>query len=198
VAVVTDALWYLGRGSGVVSLLLLTVVVVLGIAGRSGRPVGGLPRFAVAAVHRSAALLSVVFLAVHVLTLLFDPYAQLDLLALAVPFTADTQPFWYGLGAVALDLIAALVVTSLLRHRIPPRVWKGLHLAAYLAWPVALAHGLGSGTDAGSAWMLAVTGTCVAVVAGAVAWRLSPRFAEAGATAERRRAPLVTTPERTR
>lgn len=186
----TDALWYLGRGSGVVSLVLLTVVVVLGIAGRSGRTVGGLPRFAVAAVHRAASLLSVVFLAVHVLTLLADPYAQLDLLALVVPFTAEAQPFWYGLGAVALDLIAALVVTSLLRHRIPPRVWKGLHLAAYLAWPVALAHGLGSGTDAGSAWMLALSGICITAVACPLAWRLSARFAESGRTAERR-APLA-------
>ncbi|TCK22957.1 ferric reductase-like transmembrane domain-containing protein [Pseudonocardia endophytica] len=182
----TDALWYLGRGSGVVSLVLLTVVVVLGIAGRSGRSIAGLPRFAVAAVHRAASLLSVVFLAIHVLTLLFDPYAQLDVLALVVPFTAEAQPFWYGLGAVAFDLVAALVVTSLLRHRIPPGIWKRLHLTAYLAWPVALAHGLGSGTDAGSAWMPVLTGLCVAAVAGAVAWRFSPRFAESGSVAERR------------
>jgi methionine sulfoxide reductase heme-binding subunit len=182
----TDALWYLGRGSGVVSLVLLTVVVVLGIAGRSGRTVGGLPRFAVAAVHRAASLLSVVFLAVHVLTLLFDPYAQLSVLSVVVPFTAETEPFWYGLGAVGLDLIVALVVTSLLRHRMPPRVWKGVHLAAYLAWPVALAHGLGSGTDAGSAWMLALTGVCVAAVTGALVWRFSPRFAESGVSTERR------------
>lgn len=182
----TEALWYLGRGSGVVSLVLLTVVVVLGIAGRSGRTVGGLPRFAVAAVHRATSLLAVVFVTVHVLTLLADPYARLDLLALVLPFTAGASPFWYGLGAVALDLVAALVVTSLLRHRIPPRVWKGVHLTAYLAWPVALAHGIGSGSDAGTAWMLALAGTCVAAVACAVAWRLAPRFAEAGAIAERR------------
>lgn len=182
----TDALWYLGRGSGVVSLVLLTVVVALGIAGRSGRVVAGLPRFGVAAVHRSAALLSVVFLAVHVLTLLFDPYAQLSVLSLVVPFTAEANPFFYGLGAVALDLVLALVVTGLLRHRIGPRTWKALHLSAYLAWPVALAHGLGSGSDTTSAWMVVLTALCVAAVLAAVGWRLSPRFAEAGASAERR------------
>jgi methionine sulfoxide reductase heme-binding subunit len=131
----------------VVALVLLSLVVALGIATRSGRPLPGLPRFAVTAVHRSASLLAVVFVAVHVLTLLFDPYAQLDLISLLVPFTAGAQPFWYGLGAVALDLILALVATSLLRGRLGPRVWRGIHWSAYAAWPIALAHGLGSGSE---------------------------------------------------
>jgi sulfoxide reductase heme-binding subunit YedZ len=174
----TDALWYLGRATGVVSLVLLSLVVGLGIATRSGRPLPGLPRFAVTALHRSASLLAVVLLAVHVVTLLFDPYAQLSLLALVVPFTAQAQPFWYGLGAVALDLVAALVVTSLLRNRLGPRVWRGVHWAAYAAWPVAVVHGLGSGTDAATVWMLTLTGVCVAAVLTAVGWRVSERFAE--------------------
>jgi sulfoxide reductase heme-binding subunit YedZ len=187
----TDALWYLGRGSGVVSLVLLTLVVALGIATRSGRPLPGLPRFAVTAVHRSASLLAVAFLVVHVLTLLFDSYAQLDALALVVPFTAAAQPFWYGLGALALDLILALVVTSLLRDRIGPRVWRAIHWAAYASWPVALAHGLGSGTDAGTGWLLTITGVCTAAVAAAVGWRLSQRFAE---VPEPRPVPVVPAP----
>ena len=187
----TAALWYLGRGSGVVSLVLLTLVVALGIATRSGRPLPGLPRFAVTAVHRSASLLAVAFLVVHIVTLLFDPYAQLDLLSLVVPFTAAAQPFWYGLGALALDLILALVVTSLLRARIGPRVWRAIHWAAYASWPVALGHGLGSGTDAGTGWLLAIIAGCVAAVLGALGWRLSPRFAE---VPEPRPGPVVPAP----
>lgn len=174
----TEALWYLGRASGVVSLVLLTLVIALGIATRSGRAVAGLPRFAVTAVHRSAALLSVVFLAIHVGTLLFDPYAQLTWLALVVPFTAAAHPVPYGLGALALDLIGALIVTSVLRHRLPPRTWRGIHLLAYAAWPIAIAHGVTSGTDGGSAWLLALTGVCVAGVGGALAWRRSRSFPE--------------------
>jgi sulfoxide reductase heme-binding subunit YedZ len=168
----TDALWFLGRGTGVVSLVLLSLVVALGVASRSGRPLPGLPRFAVVAVHRSAALLAVAFLVVHVTTLLFDPYAQLDLLAVVVPFSAAAEPFWYGLGALALDLVLAVVVTSLLRARIGPRAWRAVHWLAYLAWPVAVLHGVGSGSDAATGWMLAVTGVCVAAVAVAVTWRL--------------------------
>lgn len=172
------ALWYLGRGSGVVSLLLLTIVVALGIATRSGRPLPGLPRFAVAAVHRAASLTAVTFLAVHVGTLLADPLAGLRLVDVIVPFAGTYRPVWLGLGTVALDLIGALVVTSLLRQRIGARVWRLVHWAAYAAWPVALLHGLGTGTDAGTLWLQAITTGCVAVVLGSLAWRLSPRFAE--------------------
>lgn len=172
----SSALWYLGRGSGVVSLVLLTLVVALGIATRSGRPLPGLPAFAVAAVHRSASLLAVAFLGVHVVSLLFDPYAQLRLVDLVLPFAGSYRPFWLGLGTLGLDLIVALVLTSLLRHRIGIRTWRAIHWTAYASWPVALVHALGTGTDAGRAWMWGVAAACLAAVAGAVGWRLSAGF----------------------
>jgi methionine sulfoxide reductase heme-binding subunit len=175
---VTDALWYLGRGTGVVSLVLLTVVVALGIASRSGRPMLGLPRFAVTAVHRNAGLLAVTLLAVHVLTLLADPYAQLKLVDLVVPFVGTYRPLWLGLGTLAFDLLLALVATSLLRQRLGPRAWRAVHWLAYAAWPVALLHGLGTGTDAGQIWLWATTACCAALVLSAVGWRISETFTE--------------------
>ena len=181
----SDALWYLGRGTGVVSLVLLTLVVALGIAARSGRPLPGLPRFAVAAVHGGCALTAVAFVGVHVLTLLADPHAQLDLVALIVPFTAAANPFWYGLGALALDLLLALVVTSLLRTHLAPRAWRAVHWLAYGCWPVALLHGLGSGTDHASGWLIGTALACAGCLLAAVCWRISQRFSEAGSGAER-------------
>jgi methionine sulfoxide reductase heme-binding subunit len=173
---VTDALWYLGRGTGVVSLLLLSLVVALGILTRSGRPVTGLPRFAIGALHRNASLLAVLLLGVHVLTLLADPYAQLRLVDLVLPFAGRYRPVWLGLGTLGLDLIVALVATSLLRHRIGQRSWRAVHWLAYLCWPVAVLHGLGTGTDSGQGWLRAVVAVCVAAVVGCVGWRLSAAF----------------------
>jgi sulfoxide reductase heme-binding subunit YedZ len=169
---VSDAAWYLARGTGLVSLVLLTVVVALGIATRSGRPAFGLPRFAVTAVHRNASLLSVLFLAIHVGALLIDPYAQLRLVDVVLPFVGRYRPVWQGFGTLALDLIVALVVTSLLRHRIGLRGWRAVHWLAYAAWPVALLHGLGNGTDAGQLWLRATAAACVAVVLAALPWRV--------------------------
>lgn len=171
------ALWYVGRGTGVVTLVLFSLVVALGIATRSARPVLGLPRFVVTTVHRSSSLLAVVFLAIHVVTMLLDPVAPVRVVDAIVPFIGSYRPFWQGLGTVAAELLSALVVTSLLRHRIGLRGWRAVHWAAYLAWPVALAHGLGTGTDNREWWLWLVTGGCVVLVLACVAWRLSDSFA---------------------
>ena len=92
----------------------------------------------------------------HVGTLLFDPYAQLRLVDLAVPFLATYRPLWLGLGTLAVDVLVVLVATSLLRHRVGPRVFRAVHWTAYAMWPLALVHALGTGTDAGTVWMRAV------------------------------------------
>jgi methionine sulfoxide reductase heme-binding subunit len=171
----TSALWYAGRGFGVSALCLLTLVMVLGICTRSGQPLPGLPRFAVAAVHRTTSLTAVLFVALHVVTLMLDPYAQLRLLDAVIPFGGAYRPFWQGLGTVAIDLIVLLVVSSLLRQHIGLRAWRALHWAAYLCWPTAMLHALGNGTDGRSTWMLAVLAVCLLAVGVATLWRLLGR-----------------------
>src|SRR5215468_9717258 len=121
-------------------LVLLSVAVVLGIGSRAGRPVFGLPRFAVTAVHDNASLIALVLLAVHIGTLLADPYAQLRLFDVVLPFAGRYRPVWLGLGTLGTDLLLAVLVTSLLRHRLGWRAWRGVHWLAYAAWPAALAH----------------------------------------------------------
>ncbi len=181
----TEALWYLGRGTGLVALVMFTVTMVLGITTRSGRAGLGLNRFGFADLHKTASLAGTGLIAVHVGTLLFDPYAQLRLVDLAFPFLATYRPLWLGLGTLAVDVLVVLVGTSLLRHRVGPRVFRAVHWTAYAMWPLALVHALGTGTDAGTVWMRAVAATCVLAVAAAVGWRTSASFAERG----RRRIP---------
>jgi sulfoxide reductase heme-binding subunit YedZ len=171
----TNALWYFGRGFGVSALVLFTVVVVLGVVTRAGRPLPGLPRVAVTTVHRTASLAALLFLGLHVGTLLLDPYSQLRLTDVVLPFLAHYRPLWQGLGTLALDLAVVLVVSSLLRHRIGLRAWRAVHWAAYACWPLAVAHAVGTGTDRGSGWLTLTVAGCVLAVAGAVGWRLLGR-----------------------
>lgn len=185
----SEALWALGRGTGTVTLVLLTVSVLLGILTRSGRPALGLPRFAVTRVHRNAGLLAAVMLTVHLVSLFFDPFAQLKIVDVLVPFLGSYRPFWLGLGTVALDLLLAVLVSSLLRRHIGLTVWKGVHWATYGLWPVALTHGLGNGTDAFTPWFLAVTGVCVLSAVAAVVWRVQEGFVERHAHRVERSAP---------
>jgi sulfoxide reductase heme-binding subunit YedZ len=175
-----EALWALGRGTGVIALVMFTMTLVLGIVSRSGRQLGGLGRFGLNEVHRTAAMTGVGLIVVHVVSLLFDPYAQLKLVDLVLPFVGTYRPFWLGLGTLAVDLLAVVTVVSLLRHVVGPRVFKAVHWATYALWPVALLHALGTGTNAGSLWMDAVAVVCSVSVASAVAWRLLPSYAERG------------------
>lgn len=175
-----EALWALGRGTGVVALVVLTLAVVLGVLSRSGRSLAGLGRFGLNEVHRTAALTGVGLIAVHVTSLLLDPYAQLRVVDLVVPFLGSYRPLWLGLGTLAVDLLAVVTAVSLLRARVGPRVFRAVHWLTYALWPVALLHGLGNGTDAGTLWMDCVAVACSAAVAMAVSWRLLPSYAERG------------------
>jgi sulfoxide reductase heme-binding subunit YedZ len=168
----STALWYASRATGVIALVLLTAVLVLGmLISRQGR-LPGLPRFAATSLHRSVSLLSVAFVAVHVITAIADPFVTIGILASVVPFTSPYEPFWLGLGAVSVDLMIALIVTSLLRARMGRRTWRAVHWLAYLSWPVAFAHSIGTGPDMRHGWMLDLGLACAAAVAAALAWRL--------------------------
>lgn len=173
-----EVFWAVGRATGFVCLALLTLSVVLGILVRSGRPVPGIPRFSLAVVHRNASLLATAFLAAHVGSLMLDSYAKLRPVDVVVPFLGNHEPFWQGLGTLALDLLLAVVATALLRHRIGPRLFRVFHWLAYAMWPVALAHAIGNGSDGTSRWFLAASVGSAVVVGLSVLWRWSPGFIE--------------------
>lgn len=187
--ITSEALWYLGRGTGVVALVMFTLTMVLGITTRSGRRAAGLDRFGVAELHKTASLTGTALILVHVGTLFFDPYAQLTLVDLVLPFAGTYRPLWLGLGTVGLDVVVLIVASSLLRHRIGPKIFRAVHWSAYAMWPLALVHGLGTGTDAATWWFRSVAAGCAVVVAAAVTWRLSAGYGERGMNRVPRRLP---------
>ena len=166
------ALWYITRASGVVSLVLLTAGLVLGVLGTVRWKNDRWPRFAVVSIHRNVTLFAIAFVAIHVLTTIADGYAPVGFKDAVIPFVSRYRPLWLGFGAVAFDLLLALVVTSLLRARIGYRAWRAVHWLAYASWPFALVHGLGSGSDSRFGWFVIVAIACAAAVGAAVALRL--------------------------
>jgi sulfoxide reductase heme-binding subunit YedZ len=173
--------WYLTRSTGAVALLLLSVALALGVADvrRLGTP--SWPRFVLDALHRNASLLALVFLLLHILTAVLDSFASISLLAAFVPFVGSYRPFWLGLGAVAFDLLLAVILTSVLRQRFGQRVWRVTHWLVYACWPIALLHTLGTGSDVKSAWLLALSVCCLALVLAAVFVRAFAGFTREGA-----------------
>ncbi|MDX6665372.1 MAG: methionine sulfoxide reductase heme-binding subunit [Solirubrobacteraceae bacterium] len=169
-----SALWYLARGTGAVTLVLLSLSVILGITGTLRRqPTSRVPRFLVDGLHRNVSLLVLVLLAAHILTSVLDPFAHIHLLDAVIPLHSSYRPLWLGFGALAFDLLLALTITSVLRRRLGLRVWKAVHWAAYACWPVAVLHGLGTGSDAKAGWLQALTAVCVLGVVAAIGARLA-------------------------
>ncbi|MEA2459037.1 MAG: methionine sulfoxide reductase heme-binding subunit [Thermoleophilaceae bacterium] len=177
------ALWYLTRGTGAVSLLLLTLTVVLGVADVRRLSSPRLPRFVVDGLHQTVSLLVVVTLLIHIGTTLLDSFAPIRLVDAVVPFISAYRPVWIGFGALALDLLLAIVITSLARARLGYRAWRGVHWFAYACWPVALLHGLGSGSDIRGGFALYLSIACAATVAIAVLARLLGRDGRYGPAA---------------
>jgi methionine sulfoxide reductase heme-binding subunit len=170
---VSDAiLWYTTRGAGAVTLILLSGVVVLGILSTLRVQSSRWPRFLTTGLHRNLGLLTLVFLSLHIVTAVVDPFTHLGWLVAIVPFSSYYRTLWLGLGTIAFELLLAVVVTSLVRGFIGHGAWRAVHWLAYASWPISVVHGLGTGTDVWSNWFLALTAVCVGAVLIAAGYRV--------------------------
>jgi sulfoxide reductase heme-binding subunit YedZ len=180
----STALWYISRATGVVCLLLFSAVILLGLlVSRQGK-LPGLPKFGAVHLHRYLSLLAVSFITVHVLSAVADSFVNISLASAIVPFVSRYQPFWLGLGAVALDLMIAVIGTSLIRSRIGRRSWRLVHWLAYACWPIAIVHSIGAGPDVRTGPLLWLTIACTAAVAIAITVRTASALRTASSAAQ--------------
>ena len=148
-------LWYANRSTGVVVVGLLTLSTAMGVFSTARAGSSRWPRFATQALHRN----------VHVTTAVADTFVDIRWFDAVVPFLGLYSRLWLGVGAIASDLLIAVVLTSLVRHRLNHRRWRIVHLMAYLGWVLGVVHGLGIGTDSGTVWGMTVSVASIGVVA---------------------------------
>jgi len=164
--------WYSARAGGIVAYILLTAVVLVGLAMSGRERIDGWPRFALEDVHRFLGALTGLFISLHVFTLAVDTDANLPLGSLIVPFVSAYRPFWTGIGIVAAELLLALAVANHYRTSISYRTWRRLHYLNFAVWIAATAHGIGAGTDTGSLPFAVVYGAAIASVVALTARRV--------------------------
>ena len=183
--------WYAARAGGVAAYVLLSVNVVVGLLMTGKKSMKRWPKFALEDVHRFTGILTGTFLVLHIVTVAIDAYLPFSLVSLAVPLLAAYRPIWTGLGIVAAELLLALAVTNHYRNTaISYRFWRRAHYVNFAVWAAATFHGLGTGTDRSTAWMLAIDAVAVGTVCGLTAWRV---LRSVGASALlQRAAPLLT------
>lgn len=163
----SPVLWYLTRATGIVALVLLTGTLVLGAITASRASSRAWPGWARQALHRQVSLLTVVFLTIHILTTVLDSFVHVGWAAIVVPFASSYKTLWVGAGTIAFDLLLAVAVSSLVRHHMSAPAWRALHWLAYVCWPIAVLHAVGTGTDMRQPWAVGLVVGCVAAVAAA-------------------------------
>jgi predicted ferric reductase len=161
----TSLWWYIARASGIVAWGLLALSVLWGLA-LSTRALGKRPKANwLLDLHRFLGGLAVVFVAVHLVGLALDPWVEMGVRQFLVPFSSNWNPLAVTWGVVALYLLVAVELTSLLRKHLPKRWWKGIHMSSYALYLVATIHLLTAGTDRHSSPLLwTVAGSTAAIV----------------------------------
>ena len=183
--------WDTARAGGLISYVLLTAAVSLGLVLRNRWQSSRWPRLVTNELHGYVSLLALVFIAVHVVAVAVDPFTHFGLAAVLVPFTSHYRPIWMSLGIVSLYLLLAVWVSTRLRHRIGHRLWRQIHVLAFAVYGAATLHGLGTGSDTRTTWAVALYATSVGLVGTLLAIRLlapagrgsRPRPLAAGAAA---------------
>lgn len=145
----THVWWYTARAGGIVAWALAALSVIWGLQ-LSTRLVRKPAPAWVLDLHRFLGGLAVAFTGVHIVGLVADNYSHFGPSEILVPFTSTWRPTAVALGVVAMYLLAAVEVTSLMMNRLPRRVWHAVHLSSYGVFVLGTLHALLAGTDASS------------------------------------------------
>lgn len=99
-------------------------------------------RINVFALHRWTAYTAILLVIAHPLVLLFLHTPRFRVVDLLWPVHSYLQPKLNLAGAVALYLLLAVLITSLLRTRIGRRTWRNFHLLVYPAAVLLFLHSI--------------------------------------------------------
>jgi methionine sulfoxide reductase heme-binding subunit len=138
--------WYLARGAGITSWFFGATSVMTGLLLSSKATLKPRPNWQLD-LHRYQGALSLSMLGLHLASLVADSYAHFGLREILVPAASTWKPLAVSWGVVAMYLLGAVQITSLLRKRIPPRIWRAVHLSSLLAYLLSTAHFWQAGTD---------------------------------------------------
>ena len=139
--------WYVARSSGIVAWVLILATIAWGLL-LATKVLGRRPTPAwLLSLHRYLGALTVAFVGVHVGAILLDTYTDFGITDVLVPFTGSWHPAAVAWGIVGMYLLAAIEITSLLRHRLSKRAWHAVHLLSYFLFATTTVHMLTAGTD---------------------------------------------------
>jgi predicted ferric reductase len=146
----TDLLiWQFIRAAGLLSYVMLSLSVFMGIAVKTRFFDGLLKRAWVYEAHQSITMASLGLMALHLVLVLINRHVSFGLATALVPFLSSWRPLPTALGILAFYLAVALIGSSYVLRFIGYEAWRTLHYAGFLAWLAGLMHGVTAGSDTG-------------------------------------------------
>jgi sulfoxide reductase heme-binding subunit YedZ len=139
--------WEVARVAALTAFAVLAASVLTGVAIRTAYLAPIARNRAVTSLHAFLTWFWVPLVGVHVGALVLDPTARIGVLDTVIPFRAGYASTAIGLGTVGFLILALTLVTSLLRHRMPARVWRWLHRLTYPMLLLFLLHAQLAGSD---------------------------------------------------
>jgi len=165
--------WYVDRAAGFTALVLLTASILLGLLLSLKVASPRWPRFLTNDLHEHLTLMALVFIAIHGLAILIDPFMRFGWGDVLVPLGSAYHPVAMALGIVAGYLALAIWLSSRVRRQIGFRLWRRLHYATFLVYVFAGAHTLLIGNDRSTTWGRGVVVVSVALVVALTAVRMA-------------------------
>jgi len=157
--------WDVARAGGFTAYILLTLAVVVGLAlSTQIQSPSRWPHIINSELHNFLTLLSTIFLGVHVLAVILDPFTHFGLNEILVPLASHYRPEWMALGIVGLYLGIAIGLSTLLRKLIGYKWWRKLHVLTLAIFALAAIHGIGTGSDSQTPWALGIYLVSIALV----------------------------------
>lgn len=139
--------WIVARIAGLASFTTLAVAIGTGVALRTAVLDWLGTNRALKALHEFTTPLWLPLGAVHVITIVLDRTARLTALDVIVPFRVSYAPVAIGLGTLALDVLALVVLTSWVRRHMNQALWRWIHRLSYPGFAALFAHAVLSGSD---------------------------------------------------
>lgn len=162
----TLPVWTTLRAAGLTSYMLLFAAMVAGLL-QGETWATGTKKATLNLIHQWCGWFGMLFGLVHGLVLVFDEPAGYSFMDIVIPFAAENEPVWSGLGTIAFYLMVLLILSSDLIKTIGKKVWRVLHFMALPTFTLALLHAIMLGTDSGTPamkLMYLITGAAVAAL----------------------------------
>jgi sulfoxide reductase heme-binding subunit YedZ len=157
--------WFASRSAGITAYLLLGLSTITGLLTSSRILFKWVKPPELLELHKVLSFVGLAAIAVHGFVLMFDTYFSYNVWRISVPFLSEYRPVEVGIGVISGYLMLMVTLSFYVKKQIGgPKVWRMLHYASFPVFGLGTLHGITSGTDSSSPWVIGMYAAMVTIV----------------------------------